>query len=246
MLKYLFVFVILFSQNNIIYTQIPDTVGNKNELFNLSFSAGPVFPFGDISSKEVNNSSGYAHIGYGMSFDIGFNLIGPLNYGVKGIFSTLGVNPDNLANYLKTIYNDDFSYTDNSQNWKIFGFLTGISSTLKVKKKFLLEYSLYAGFLNIPSHTTEVYLDSFYGMTGTTIRFNDDRVFSPLFNAGIGAFYKISEKFWAGLSFEYYYSNPKIDSKKSVTSLGNTTESGLTFYRTIHLLNSALIVKYIL
>jgi len=243
MLKYLLILFLLISNN---FSQIPDTSKNKEELFNLSFSAGPVFPFGDISNKDVTNSSGYAHIGYGMSFDIGFNLVGPLNYGVKGLFSILGVNPDNLANYLKTNYRDDFSYTDNSQSWKIFGIMTGLSSTLKVKNKVFIEYYLYAGFLNIPSHTTEVYLDSFYGMTSTTISFNDDRVFSPLFNAGIGVSYKFSEKFSAGLGFDYYYSNPKIDSKKSITSSGNTTESGLTFYRTIHLLNSVLTVRYIL
>jgi len=242
MLKYLLILFLLFIN---IYSQIPGYIKNKNESIILSLSTGPAFPFGDLSDKDVTNSSGYAHTGLGFSLDAGFNIIEPLNFGVKFLFSTLGVNPEKLADYLKTVYQYNFSYTDNSQNWKIFGFLTGLSSSLKVKKKILLEYNLYAGFLNIPSHTTEVYMDSFYGMTSTTVRYYDERVFSPLFNAGIGLSYEFSERFSAGLSFEYYYSNPKNDFKKSVTSLGKTTESSQTIIRTIHLLNPALIMKYI-
>jgi hypothetical protein len=245
MLKYITLIIYFLTFQQLIYSQT-FLDGNKDkESLHFSLSSGAIFPVGDISSKDASlNSSGYAHTGFNMELNFGFNLVNSWDFVVKGAYFYMGTNIDGLFTslmYQYQMFGDTISYG----HWNILGILAGVSYNNKIAKRIYIENSLYSGFLNFQPREIEFYYHNFIGVgTPADVKYSESSTVQIAFNYSFLLGYRISKSMSLGIGLDYLYSRPKFNLTKKIHELDKDTEYKTTFTRNINLINLNLNIRY--
>ena len=245
MLKYITLIICFFTFHQFIYSQT-FLDGNKDrESLHFSLSSGAIFPTGDISNKDAASySSGYAHTGFNMELNFGFNLVNSWDFVVKGAYFYMGTKIDGLFTslmYQYQMYGDTISYG----HWNILGILAGVSYKNKLAKKIYVENSIYAGFLNFQPREIEFYFHNFYGIgTPVDVKYSESSTLQIAFNYSLLLGYQISKKMSLGIGFDYLYSRPKFNLTKKIHELDKDTEYKTSITRNVNLINLNLNFRY--
>lgn len=223
---------------------VNDIVGT-NELFILSFMAGPASPIQDFGSMDINNEkSGLAKTGNFLQASATIKLTEYFGLSVLFRNQKHAFAHELLAQALTNQYRGNPSFTSFGDNWKIRGFFAGVYLMLPVKTtpQLSLNFHLLGGLPKIELPEYSLRANSYpQSITGTTYKSTSS---AGAIIGGFGLKYKVQKNVALDIGLSYFYS--EVSFLNVYTSFSNGYYYYGNFKQKINTLNLQVGISFLM
>lgn len=246
---FLFIFTLFLSTNLFPQLLKPGAQGVNilsNGTGSLSINVGPSIPISDFSKNDVTNvASGYAKLGYMAEGNVSIRITPILSIGIMSFFNTNPTNIQPVIDYLKTDY-PAYSWSGNSNSWKMFGFLGGFSFSYPAAPKITTELKALAGWLGAKSPLISV--SSASGSDLSTFKIEEKNIDTWSYLLAMNIRYATSSNVSVFFNIEFLGSNPSFRNVNTSLNINGTTVKSNTasFNRKIDALILGVGLRYAL
>lgn len=243
----LFMFILFLSTN--LFSQLSKPGAEGMQVFKgnrgyFSLNAGPSIPLLDFSKSDItNSSSGYAKIGYSVEANASFRITPILSLGVMSFLNKNSTNLQPIVDYLKSNY-PGYTWSGNSNDWNLYGFLGGVSWSYPVTPKVSAEVRALGGWLGAKS--PEFSVTSTSGTDYSYFKIEEKYVNTWSYLIGMNIKYNLTKGFSAFWNIEFLGSNPNFRNVHTSLIVNGTsvTSNDASFNRKIDALIFGLGLRY--
>jgi len=209
--------------------------------FYVGVSGGLSFPTGDFGDyNPETQKSGYATTGYKLELNAGLRLFNVLEISALGFRNVNSTDPENLKIKLNAQFPSS-NFKIESNDWIIYGGLGGFGISYPLPQKFIIDFKVLGGYLNITSpefNFTTQNPGAYYKIESTTVS-------SPVYLTSFGIRYPVLPKLYTQLGFDYLGSTAKFNDVKTISSIeGEVTETTTSYERSLDAWTITLGLKF--